>query len=147
MAFLSVPSKIKTSILGFIKHIVPKKYYKAIDMVLSPCCSLAIESLQVECATTPGKYNVTVKFVGQPNLLGIGFATINLRGNGLFGNCDISIPYDDSGTVTFTDLPATVGTYLASFNLVLPTTSSNISSPTSTVVAQIVTTTITIPVC
>ena len=40
MAFYTVPSNIKNSILAFVKNIVSKTYYRAFEVILNPCCSL-----------------------------------------------------------------------------------------------------------
>ena len=38
MAFIKVPSHIKTSILAFVKHLVSKSVYNDIKSLLEPCC-------------------------------------------------------------------------------------------------------------
>lgn len=43
MAFYTIPSNIKISILNFVKHLLPKQTIKDIDAILSPCCIPTIE--------------------------------------------------------------------------------------------------------
>ena len=41
MAFVSTNSNIRASILGFIKHLVSKSLYRAIEILLKPCCDIS----------------------------------------------------------------------------------------------------------
>lgn len=51
MAFYKVPSNIKTSILAFVKRIVNKRIYNAIEIILSPCCTIEITDVVYDCGT------------------------------------------------------------------------------------------------
>lgn len=52
MAFVKEPSFIKRSILAFIKHMVSKQVFRAIDIILHPCCGLTITGITFSCTAT-----------------------------------------------------------------------------------------------
>lgn len=129
MAFYKVPSNLKTSILAFVRHILPKKYTKALEIILTPCCKLGVASYTVDCSLS-GTYTLNATFNEKYSLLGLGVCYINIvnsLGETVYGG---ALPYNDQGTVTFTGIDISSGTYNVSFFLYLPVTDtdSNFSS-------------------
>ena len=67
--FLS-PEK-KQLVLNFIKNIVPKRTYKAVSILLSPCCSNSILSTEFTCdPDNSGNYVATLKFAQPITFIG-----------------------------------------------------------------------------
>lgn len=147
MAFYKVPSNLKTSILAFVRHILPKKYTKALEIILTPCCKLDVVSYAVDCFPV-GKYTLRATFNEKYNLLKSGIAYINILdsfGHAIYSSYD---EYNDQGTATFSDIDIPSGTYNVIFYLYLPLTSSdpnNISSSNGVIMTT--TTSIVFPVC
>lgn len=115
MAFLKEPSKYKRSILAQLKHLVSKTLYRAIEILLTPCCTPTIVSSNVECNAD---YDVTVIFSNSVNLRGKGLATLLLD-----GNIVSTETWTDSNQVVFTDVNGTAGTYDAQVQFFMPTNS------------------------
>lgn len=68
MAFYKVPSNIKTSILGFVKHILDKFTVRDIDSLLSPCCKPVVTFDTATCSNGVLLFNnVTVSDVSFSN--------------------------------------------------------------------------------
>ncbi|TXG82448.1 MAG: hypothetical protein E6R13_04810 [Spirochaetes bacterium] len=115
MAFLKEPSKYKRSLLAQLKHIVSKTVYRAIEVILTPCCAPVISNVDVEC---DADYNVTVTFTQAINLRGKGKAFL------VIGGSIVSIEdWADTDSITFTDISGTAGTYDMYVQLFMPTNS------------------------
>lgn len=54
-------SNLKKSILAFVKNLVSKKVYAAIEILLTPCCKPVVLSAEAECTGTEGFVKLTVK--------------------------------------------------------------------------------------
>jgi hypothetical protein len=125
MAFVSTNSNIRNSILGFIRHLVSKRVYKAIEIILTPCCHPVVTSVEAVC--NGGVTVVTVKFSSNINLYGAGQGKIYLWVpilNIFVGSTAI---YADNGTVTFEFLNLIgAGGYSASVELFMPTSSDGL---------------------
>jgi len=57
MAFYTIPSNIKISILNFVKHLLPKQTINDIDAILSPCCIPILEITPDNFACESGTSN------------------------------------------------------------------------------------------
>lgn len=114
MAFISTKSNIKNSILAFIKHLVSKTVYRAIEVILTPCCSLS-GSAVVECIEDSSTLTITTnESIG---FLGKGSVLVNIDGTSVPG----SITEPDTITVSGLTVPA--GTYNLNIVVFLPTSS------------------------
>lgn len=120
MAFLKAKSNIKTSILGFLKHMVSKTQLKAVDVIFSPCCSVSIDSVDVDCIST-GVYDVTVTLTNSLGYLGKGFALLSF--DGVFYEGVVTEPK----TITFENIAVTAGTITIGGYVFLPTNSDETS--------------------
>lgn len=67
MAFYKVPSNIKMSILAFVKRIVSKRIYNAIETILSPCCTIEITDVVYDCGTEDLTLTITPSKVFEAN--------------------------------------------------------------------------------
>jgi hypothetical protein len=104
MAFVSTKSQIKNNILNYIRHLVTKTLYRAIEILFRPCCDIAILGVKPICSSTPGTYDVTITLDKSINMLGNGLMMI-LVGNTVAtvaGNT--LIPYNDGKTITIEGL-------------------------------------------
>jgi len=86
MAFITQPSKIKQSILAFIKHMVSKSVLKAIDYILSPCCedgniTVTVSNLTIDGVSVDNKKIKIVVLVEDP-VATSGFAVGTTNGSG-----------------------------------------------------------------
>lgn len=115
MAFLKEPSKYKRSILNQLKHLVSKTLHRAIEILLTPCCTPVISNIEVECSSD---YNVTITLTNSINLRGKGIAFLLIDGLQV-----ASTPWLDGSNVVFTDISATAGTYDIQIQLFMPTNS------------------------
>jgi hypothetical protein len=79
MAFLKEPSKYKRSILAQLKHIVSKTMYRAVEILLTPCCTPVISNVDVEC-NGDSTQTVTVTLANNINLRGQGQVTLYYNG-------------------------------------------------------------------
>lgn len=99
MAFYTVPSNIKNSILAFVKNIVSKTYYRAFEVILNPCCILTITDVVYDCGTE--QLTVTISpsqtFTAGHN----GFAQVFSDTNGFLGAGTIS----SDGASVVIDIP------------------------------------------
>lgn len=111
MSFVSTNSQIKNNILNYIRHLVSKTLYRAIEILFKPCCDVSIINVEVVCL--PGKpvgtYEVTLTLSRPLGLLGNGliFPLIgqNVAVNGGF------VSYTEGTIIKFTtiELPEIVG--------------------------------------
>lgn len=120
MAFLKQPSKLKNSILAYVKHMVNKKIFYAFDLILSPCCVPTVSGVEVECVST-GRYNITATLSNSFLAEGWG-AQVFLTG---VGNYEFSYVGEIAGnTLIFEDVYlVSAGNYTVGFNLSFPTNS------------------------
>lgn len=106
MAFLSINSNIRNSILGFIRHLVSKTLYRSIEILLRPCCDIYVTDVQATVNCVSGTYDITFTLSKSVNMLGNGVMLI-LGGNGLVTSSidgNPLFPYNDSNKFTLTDL-------------------------------------------
>ena len=125
MIFKTSTSKVKNSILAFIKFLVSKKVYKAIDILLTPCCHPVVKSAEAICDgdTTV----VTIQLVNSINPYGAGQGSIFLWFPSLNIFVLATTIYTDSNTIVFEFInPGGGGTYDASVELYLPTSSDGL---------------------
>jgi len=116
MAFLKQPSNYKTSLLAQLKHIVSKTMYRAIEILLNPCCTPVISSVDVECTSD---YDITVTLTGAINLRGKGKALL------IIDEVIVStVDWTDSNTIIFPNVTGTAGTYDMYVQLFIPTNSA-----------------------
>ena len=125
MAFVSTKSNIKGAILGFIRHLVSKKVYKAIEILLTPCCHPVVKSVSVECVGDITQ--ITVQLVNSINLYGAGQGSIFLWVPDLNIFIAFKTIYTDSNTLVFQFInPGVSGIVNASVELYLPTSSDGL---------------------
>ena len=124
MAFVSTKSNIKVSILGFIKHLVSKKVYKAIEILLTPCCHPVITNITAECVE--GTTIITVTLANSINLYGSGQGTIFL----LIPLVNLYIAsttvYNDGKTIVFELPDIEVPVLEGNIELFMPTSSDGL---------------------
>jgi hypothetical protein len=125
MIFKTSTSKVKNSILAFIKFLVSKKVYKAIDILLTPCCHPVVKSAEAIC---DGDITVvTIQLVNSINLYGSGQGSIFLWIPFLNIFVLATTTYTDSNTIVFEFIdPIGGGTFDASVELYLPTSSDGL---------------------
>lgn len=125
MIFKTSTSKVKNSILAFIKFLVSKKVYKAIDILLTPCCHPVVKSAEAIC---DGDITViTIELVNSINLYGAGQGSIFLWIPFLNIFVFATTTYTDSNTIVFELIdPIGGGTFDASVELYLPTSSDGL---------------------
>lgn len=125
MIFKTSTSKVKNSILAFIKFLVSKKVYKAIDILLTPCCHPVVKSAEAIC---DGDITVvTIQLVNSINLYGAGQGSIFLWIPFLNIFVFATTTYTDSNTIVFEFIdPIGGGTFDASVELYLPTSSDGL---------------------
>jgi hypothetical protein len=115
MAFYRTPSNLKTSILAFVKRIVDKVLYRAIDVILSPCCDLTATA-EATC-TDSNDFDIVITTNPSIGFLGKGISTVTID----------NVPY--TGIVTepteiFVEGAAVgAGTYDVNIVIFLPTNS------------------------
>ena len=135
---MTITTPKKQSILAFIKNLVNKTTYKAISEILSPCCTLAVQSITATCGRE--NYIVTVTLDHSVTLLGEGQASLYWNFGAPFNVVLTTVPWNDSNEMTFY-LPDFfgAGTYDVTLELFLPTNSSQtigvtlLSEPTSVI--------------
>jgi hypothetical protein len=125
MAFVSTKSNIKGAILGFIRHLVSKKVYKAIEILLTPCCHPVVKSAEAIC---DGDITVvTIQLVNSINLYGAGQGSIFLWVPDLNIFIGSKTIYTDSNTLVFEFInPGAFGIFDASVELYMPTSSDGL---------------------
>jgi hypothetical protein len=124
MIFKTSTSKVKNSILAFIKFLVSKKVYKAIDILLTPCCHPVVKSAEAIC---DGNITVvTIELVNSINLYGAGQGSIFLWLPSLNIFISTTTIYTDSNTIVFEFFNPVGGTYGASVVLSMPTSSDGL---------------------
>ena len=101
MAFVSTNSNIRASILGFIKHLVSKSLYRAIEILLKPCCDITITNVEAVCTESgkSGNYDVTITLSKAVNLLGQGYMLVFIGGRIVKFDS-----YNDSNTISIFDV-------------------------------------------
>lgn len=119
---------LKKSILAFVKNLVSKKVYAAIEILLTPCCKPVVLSAEAVCNSETGITTLTLKvdknvttfnsenasfyiYFGSPNNIIIG----SINPNSLNGAYVFEFQIDDFG-----------GTYEATFEIFLPTSSDGL---------------------
>ena len=105
MAFLSINSNIRNSILGFVRHLVSKTLYRSIEILLRPCCDIYVTDVQATVNCVSGTYDITFTLSKSVNMLGNGVMLI-IGPNGLVTTSSNGgvFPYNDSNKFTLTDL-------------------------------------------
>jgi hypothetical protein len=127
MIFKTSTSRVKNSILAFVKFIVSKKVYKAIDILLTPCCHPVVKSTEATCNEENGATIVTIELVNSINLYGAGQGSIFLWFPDLNIFISTTTLYTDSNTIVFEFInPGLGGTYDASVELYMPTSSDGL---------------------
>jgi len=84
-------TSLKKSVLDTIRGLVSKSVYKAIDIIMSPCCEITSEAV-ISCGDSG--YNITLTYTPKPVYLGKG--TLLVFVNNILVT---SVAYDDSGTL------------------------------------------------
>lgn len=112
MAFYTVPSNIKNSILAFVKNIVSKTYYRAFEVILNPCCSLT-GTAEVSC-NDDNTWSLTITTNEQIGFLGNGVVFVLVDGNIFTG------VITEPKTIYFESVGPSVGTHDADVSLFLP---------------------------
>jgi hypothetical protein len=127
MIFKTSTSRVKNSILAFVKFIVSKKVYKAIDILLTPCCHPVVKSTEATCNEENGATIVTIELVNSINLYGAGQGSIFLWLPSLNIFISTTTLYTDSNTIVFEFINSGLGgTYDASVELYMPTSSDGL---------------------
>lgn len=127
MIFKTSTSKVKNSILAFIKFLVSKKVYKAIDILLTPCCHPVVKSAEAICNLENGATIITIELVNSINLYGAGQGSIFLWIPFLNIFVSTTTIYTDSNTIVFEFInPVGDGTFDASVELYMPTSSDGL---------------------
>ena len=115
---------MKKSILTFIDGLVSKSIYRAIEIILSPCCTTNIVSISHSLVTT-GVYNITVTLDQPTTLLNKGFAYL-LIGNAIYSG---PVSFTDGNTIQFSHVHIPNGTYNASLLINMAATNSGATFP------------------
>jgi len=122
MAFISTKSNIKNSILAFIRHLVSKRVYKAIEIILTPCCHPVVTSSETVCEN--GTVTLTLKLSSNINL----YSNDNASGRLTILGQVVKSTYTDNGTLTFQfENTGASGDYTATLILFMPTSSDNLT--------------------
>jgi hypothetical protein len=119
---------IKRTILRTIQGLVSKSVYRAIELILSPCCHPVVKSVSAECVGFGG-YNtqITVQLVNSINLYGAGQGSIFLWVPDLNIFIGSKTIYTDSNTLVFQFInPGAFGIFDASVELYMPTSSDGL---------------------
>lgn len=109
----------KGLILSTLKFITSKRMYRAIELLVSPCCTPVISVISAICGTG-STVTVTITLDKSMSLLGIGDAEIYFNG----AKISASTSYLDGVTIKFTNIVVAAGAYTDAFiTLKLPTNS------------------------
>lgn len=116
---------IKRTILRTIQGLVSKSVYRAIELILSPCCHPVIKGTpKVECAED--KYIITIQLDKPINLYGLGVETLFLW----IPDVDVFVAVKSidvtTNTITFEIFGEIGGTLEASVEFYLPTSSDGL---------------------
>ena len=103
----------KQPILAQIQNLVSKTVFRAISIILSPCCNIKGEA-SVTCVGG-GVYSVTIKTDTALGLLGKGIATLQV-GSSIFTGV-----VTEPNTIFVETLTTTAGTKDVNVTLILPT--------------------------
>ena len=118
---------ISKDCLAFIKFLVSKKVYKAIDILLTPCCHPVVKSAEATCNLDTGATIITIELVNSINLYGSGQGSIFLWFPSFNFFVLATTTYTDSNTIVFEFIePTGGGTFDASVELYLPTSSDGL---------------------
>jgi hypothetical protein len=119
---------IKRTILRTIQGLVSKSVYRAIELILSPCCHPVVKSVSAECVGFGGYITqITVQLVNSINLYGAGQASIFLWVPDLNIFIGSKTIYTDSNTLVFQFIsPGAFGIFDASVELYMPTSSDGL---------------------
>lgn len=108
----SNPTNVNSiQILNFLQNLVTRYEYKAISLILHPCCNLNITNAAF--TVNGGNFNVVLTISDNISLLGRGTAQISRNGV-VISSAGV---YDDNGHITFTNIPISAGS--ASFGAIL----------------------------
>ena len=112
MSFVSTNSQIKNNILNYIRHLVSKTLYRAIEILFKPCCDVYVTKVEVVCLPLEpyGTYEVTLTLSRPLGFLGNGNLIPIVQGQLIsYGGI---IPYTEGTVITFTtrELTTLVGT-------------------------------------
>lgn len=110
----------RQSILSLLRNLVSKTILRAIDIILSPCCTSSIESVEVSCGEETGSYDLIIHLSESVPMLGKGFASIQV---GAISINDGPTPYNDTTIINATVQAGriTPGTYTVNVGLILQT--------------------------
>lgn len=111
-------ASVRQNILNFLRAIVSKRIYRAIELILSPCCPVSILSVDVVC-NEDDEYDITVTLDSNISLLGIGKYQLFFEVDGVL----IEGNFTNGNTITVTGQTLTSGTTDVSGYLFLPTNS------------------------
>lgn len=96
------PLKVaKDLIHRFAYNLLPKQYLKAIELILSPCCSITVVSAEAVC--NGGNYDITLTLSEPISLLGRGYAFL-VKVSDLATGAVVNV-VDGSDTLVFLDVP------------------------------------------
>jgi len=111
MSFVSTNSQIKNNILNYIRHLVSKTLYRAIEILFKPCCDVSIINAEAVCLPLEpyGTYEVTLTLSRPLGLLGNGLIFPFIKGN--VATIEGLVPYAEGTIIKFTtkELPEIVG--------------------------------------
>lgn len=121
MAFVSTNSNIRVSILGFIKHLVSKSLYRAIEILLKPCCDINILDVESSCNGT--NYDITITLDKSVNMLGNGLMLVLVDQVLVSGDNGVLLSYNDSTKIVLTNVTLNIsaGNYKVGVFFLLPT--------------------------
>ena len=104
----------KQPILAQIQNLVSKTVYRAISIILSPCCDITGEAT-VSCNDDDTTYGVSITTTNALGLLGKGIATVQV-GSSIFTGV-----VTEPNTIFVETLTTTAGTKDVNVTLILPT--------------------------
>ena len=104
----------KQPILAQIQNLVSKTVYRAISLILSPCCDITGEAT-VSCNDDDTTYGVSITTTNALGLLGKGIATVQV-GSSIFTGV-----VTEPNTIFVETLTTTAGTKDVVVTLILPT--------------------------
>jgi len=105
------------NILNTIQRVVSIKVYKAISIILKPCCDVSIVGATAVCGTT-GTVNLSLTLSPNISLLGVGTAQV------VIGSTIYQGVYNDINTISLTNVVIPSGAQSVVATLFLATSSA-----------------------
>lgn len=149
---------MKKSILNFAKGLIPQQMWRAIEIILSPCCSNSISSIEFTCNRDEvGNYDITINLANSINLLGKGKFYLFVNGIIATSETDPDVEngfifsWSDGNSVTITNVNIGPSTGYPSttvfISLFLPTSDNFLNSGSSVSLPPLIINEVVVPDC